>query len=118
MLVVSFTEPAKLRAYLQCHAIPFPAVADPTRTAYHTLELGHGSWWMFLRGHVIGRYLKHMTRGWLPEKTSLGDDLLQLGGDFVLDATHHVVFAFASKEATDRPAVGQLIETLTRLNTE
>ncbi len=112
VLVVSFTRPDQLAAYVQRHTIPFPAVADPTRAAYQTFALGRGSWWMFLRGHVVGRYLKLMTRGWLPEKTSQEEDLLQLGGDFVLDSQRRLVYAYRSVDATDRPPAAELLRAV------
>lgn len=114
VLVVSFTRPDKLAAYVQRHAMPFPAVADPERDAYRALALRPGSWWMFLRGHVIGHYLKLMARGWLPEKTAAADDLLQLGGDFVLDGQRRLVYAYRSKDSTDRPTAEDLLQAVRR----
>jgi peroxiredoxin len=114
VLVVSFTRPDKLAAYVQRHALPFPAVADPERDAYRAFALSTGSWWMFLRGQVIGRYLRLMARGWLPEKTAAADDLLQLGGDFVLDGQRRLVYAYRSKDATDRPAAEDLVQAVGR----
>jgi hypothetical protein len=34
-----------------------------------------------------------------------GEDVLQLGGDFILDRHRRVVFAYSSANPTDRPAM-------------
>jgi len=43
-----------------------------------------------------------------------GEDLLQLGGDFVLDAQRRLLFAYRSADPSDRPTVRQLLDALTR----
>jgi hypothetical protein len=58
------------------------------------------------------RYLRQMLRGWLPEKPGAGEDLLQLGGDFVLDGEQRIVFAYRSREATDRPPATAILEAV------
>jgi hypothetical protein len=111
VLAVSFTEPRRLTPYLEKHPLPFPVVADPSRAAYRAFALGSTSWRTFFRGGVLGRYLRLIGRGWLP-RASAGEDVLQLGGDFVLDREGGVVLAYRSAEPTDRPAVPVLLEAL------
>jgi peroxiredoxin len=111
VLVVSFTEPRRVAAYLERYPLPFPVVADPSREAYRRLGLGRTSWGTFFRGGVLGRYLRLIFRGWLPW-SSEGDDVLQLGGDFVLDGEGRLVYAYRSAEPTDRPPAGDLLRAL------
>jgi peroxiredoxin len=111
VLVVSFTEPRRLAVYLERYPLPFPVVADPSRAAYQGLGLGRTSWATFFRGGVLGRYLRLIFRGWLP-RSSEGDDVLQLGGDFVLDGQGRLVFAYRSAEPTDRPPADELLGAL------
>ena len=111
VLVVSFTEPRRVAAYLERYPLPFPVVADPARAAYQRLGLGRTSWAAFFRGGVLGRYLRLIFRGWLPW-SSAGDDVLQLGGDFVLDGRGRLVYAYRSAEPTDRPPAGDLLRAL------
>ena len=87
--------------YLARHPLPVPVVADPSLTAYRALDLGRTSWWTLLRPAVIGRYLRQMVQGWLPEKPNEGEDLLQLGGDFVLDAQQRLAYIYRSTEPTE-----------------
>ena len=108
---VSFTPAAKAAAFLDKHPLPFPVLCNPAREAYHVFELGRTSWLRFLNPLVIGRYLIVILRGWMPFRTQKGDDLIQLGGDFVLDAERRLVFGY-SANATDRPAVQILIQAV------
>ncbi|MCC6421231.1 MAG: AhpC/TSA family protein [Gemmataceae bacterium] len=104
VLAVSFTGPVKVRAYVERHPLPFAVVADPDRIAYRAFALERTSWWTFLQPGVIGRYLKWLFRGVKPEAAERGEDVLQLGGDFVIDRAGRLAYAYRSAEPTDRPA--------------
>jgi peroxiredoxin len=112
VLVISFTPPAKVAAYLAKYPMPFPVVSDPELRAYHSLGMGRTTWGSMLRPAVIGRYLLKMLRGWLPKKPGEGEDVLQLGGDFVLDGNRRLVYAHPSKNPTDRPAAAELLHAV------
>jgi peroxiredoxin len=111
-LAVSFTPPGRVAAYLRAHPLPFPAVSDPERAAYLALSLGRASWASFLRLNVLARYLKLMFRGWRPQAPEKGEDVLQLGGDFVIDAAGRLAYAYRSPVATDRPPARELLEAV------
>ena len=112
LLAISFTPPEKAAAYLARHPLPFPVLVDSERQAYRAFDLGRTSWRQFLRPHVILGYLRLMVRGWLPTKTVEGEDIMQLGGHFVLDAARRLVFAYRSADATDRPTMKALVEAV------
>jgi peroxiredoxin len=112
ILAVSFTPPARVRAYLEVHPLPFPAVSDPDRRAYAAFSLTSTRWLSFLRPDVLARYLLLMVRGWKPEKPEKGEDVLQLGGDFVIDPTGRLAFAYRSRESTDRPTAAALVDAV------
>jgi peroxiredoxin len=112
VLVVSFASPKLVAAYLARHPLPFPVVSDPTRAAYQAFELGRTSWRSMLRAGVVGRYLMLIFRGWLPGRPTEAEDVLQLGGDFVLDGQGRLVYAYRSAEPTDRPAAQELVRAV------
>jgi hypothetical protein len=112
VLAISFTPAAKATAFLERHPMPFPVLCDPTREAYRAFELGRTSWLRLLNPLVAGRYSLIVLRGWLPFRPQKGDDLMQLGGDFVLDGERRLVFAYSSANATDRPAVETLVQAV------
>jgi peroxiredoxin len=114
VLVVSFARPAFLALYERDQALPFTLVTDPSLTAYHAFGLKHASWPEILRGRVLWRYLRLMVRGWAPQRGNKGEDVLQLGGDFVLDEARRLVYAHRSAEPTDRPPVAELLQAVAR----
>jgi peroxiredoxin len=114
VLAVSFTKPALAATILQRDPLPFPAVCDPTLQAYQTFGLGRASWRSLFRPRVIGQYLRVLLRGWLPRKLSKEEDVLQLGGDFVLDRDRRLVYAHRSIEPTDRPKPAALLDAVRR----
>jgi hypothetical protein len=61
---------------------------------------------------VLGRYLLILLRGRLPVRPQEGDDLMQLGGDFVLDSQRRLVYAHCSANATDRPPADELVRAV------
>jgi peroxiredoxin len=110
VLVVSFAPPEKASAYLARHPITLPIVTDPTREAYRAFELGRTSWSSVFGPLVLARYVKLILNGWLPQKSQGEGDLLQLGGDFILDGRRRIVYSYYGKDPTDRPSAQELLE--------
>ena len=92
-----------------------PTVCDPDRTAYRYFGLDRGRWSMFLRWRVLARYLRLVFAGWLPHRGEDGEDMLQLGGDFILSADRRLVYSHRSNDPADRPAVNDLVDQIRRL---
>jgi hypothetical protein len=112
VVAVSFTPAARARAFLERHPMPLPVLCDPNREAYRAFQLGRTSWLRMLNPLVLGRYLLILLRGRLPLRPDEGEDLMQLGGDFVLDSERRLVYAYSSAEATDRPAADALVQAV------
>jgi peroxiredoxin len=112
VLVVSFAPPARVAEYVAAAALPFAVVSDPTLAGYRRLGLERASWTTLLRPRVIWRYLKAMLRGTMPRKPGDKEDVLQLGGDFVLDAQRRLVYAHPSLDPTDRPSAAELLRAV------
>jgi hypothetical protein len=112
VVVVSFAPPERVAAYLARYPLPFPAVADPERAAYQAFELGRTSWPAMLHPRFVVRYLRLIFGGRLPHRPDEGEDVLQLGGDFVLDSGYRLCYAHRSADPTDRPAADKLVEVV------
>jgi hypothetical protein len=112
VLTVTMSKPAYLREYLKERAWSFPVVCDPDLEAYRHFGLERISWWTYLRGGVIAGYLRLIFRGWMPRMPIKGEDVNQLGGDFILDEQRRLIFAYPSRVPTDRPTVATLIDVL------
>jgi peroxiredoxin len=112
VLVVSQAQPEVLAAFLHKEPLDFPAAADPERAAYRAFGLERTSWAAFFRPQAVRRYLSHLVHGWLPQGLQRGEDVLQLGGDFILDGDGRLVYAHRSSEPTDRPPAEALLQIL------
>ena len=112
VLVVSQTRPELLAVFLREQPLRFPAVADPERVAYRAFGLERTSWMTMLHPGVVLRYLRFIFRGWRPQQARAGEDVLQLGGDFVLDGEGRLIYAYRSAEPTDRPSVEALLQAV------
>lgn len=86
-------------------------LSDPGKTIHRTLGLGRTQWGVFFQPGVLWKYMKAMFRGVYPQKSAKGEDLLQLGGDFLWDREGNLVWTYSSKDPTDRPS----IETIARV---
>lgn len=112
VLVVSFTPPRRVAAYLEVYPQTFPVVSDPTLAAYHAFALERVPVRSLFRLDVIARFVGLIFRGWMPKTPTRGDDVLQLGGDFILDAAGTLRYAHPSAEPTDRPSGSELVEAI------
>jgi hypothetical protein len=83
-------------------------VTDPDRKVYAALALGRARWWSFLRPSVLMGYFRALFQA-APANPVEGDDVLQLGGDFVVSADGQLVYARRSTTPTDRPSPVELL---------
>jgi len=111
-LLVVQAAPVLLTVFLRDHPLPFAAVSDPTRAAYRAFGLERATWAQMLRPRALRGYLRLMFRGWIPRLHSRGEDVMQLGGDFVLDAEGRLSYAYRSADPTDRPGVDELLRAV------
>jgi hypothetical protein len=112
VLVVSQAAPEVLAAHLKAEPQPVEVLADPERDAYRYFGLERTSWWTVAGLRSLLGYLRLMFRGWGPRLPHKGEDVLQLGGDFFLDADRRLVYAYRSARPTDRPPVGELLRLM------
>jgi peroxiredoxin len=117
VVAVSFTKPERLAAVLRMNPLPFPALSDPGVASYHAFGLGRTSWLDIVRPGVLFRFSKMMLHGWMPGQPGKGEDVLQLGGDFVIDRQRRIAYVYRSLEPTDRPSTSALLEAVRRAAT-
>lgn len=106
VLVVTQSQPAAVAAM----SLALATVCDPERTAYRYFGLDRGKWSMFFRGGVLIRYLRLIFTGWRPHSGEAGEDMLQLGGDFILTSDRRLVYAHRSNDPADRPTASDLVK--------
>jgi hypothetical protein len=112
VLAISMSRPEPLVRYLAERPLPFPLLADPERKAYAAFELGRTSWSRFMRPGIAWRYTKAVLRGGKLRGIPEGEDALQTGGDFLVDRDRRLLWAYASPDPTDRPAVDGLLKVI------
>jgi peroxiredoxin len=113
ILVVTQATPELLRPFLARHPQPVPVVGDPERAAYRAFGLERATWLTFFRPKVLWGYVRLMLRGVRVRTPYAGEDVRQLGGDFLLDRSGRVVRAWTSADPTERPDVPELMAALT-----
>jgi hypothetical protein len=105
---VSFAPPPAL-AYLERElALPFPVLTDPTRQMHRAFGLGRAS----LR-RVVGHprvwlgFVMAVARGRRPRRSE-GEDVLQLGGDALLDGDLRLRWIHRNRGPEDHPSIEAL----------
>ena len=112
-VVITFGAAPLARAWLEQTGAPFAVWLDPARAAYRAYALDHSlvrSW----GPKTIVTYARLLLSGrrW----RGIQGDSGQLGGDFVVDASGHLRFAYRSRDPSDRPSVGELLEVFRQLD--
>src|SRR5215207_9918068 len=85
VLAIAPSRPEVLAGHPRTKCWPFPIVGDPERNAYRAFGLDRTPLWGFFHPKAIFRYLGLIVRGWLPRLPKAGEDVFQLGGDFLID---------------------------------
>jgi hypothetical protein len=112
VLVVAQATPELLSRYIEKQKWSVPVVCDPERTAYAAFGLERTRWLTFFRPRVLWGYLRGMMKGYRVRKPVAGEDVLQLGGDFLVSRDQKLVFAYRSADPTDRPSLVALMNAI------
>jgi hypothetical protein len=111
VLAVAFDEPKRVRAgLLRGIDDPWPVLIDRDRVAYRRWGLGRASRLRLVRPDWVRGYARMLLRG--DRLARPGNDVLQLGGDFVIDRNGVVVLAHPQAGFDDRLPAGALVKAL------
>lgn len=115
VLVISFDAPRRIGGYCRRHQLPFRCLPDEQRVAYRAYGLGRASWLRTLTPRALAPYvtlyLRARIAGGRRPKVE-GQDLRQMGGDFVVAPDGRLALAYASHDPADRPSVEQLLAAI------
>jgi len=109
LVVVTQSKVEVLSRFLQRTPKEYTFVTDPERLAYAAFGLERTPWWSYFHPGVIWRYLRALLRGRRLRMPYPGEDVSQLGGDFLLDRRGRIRFAYASQLPTDRPSIESIL---------
>jgi len=116
ILVVAQAKPKTIALYQSRMKWSVPLVSDPERAAYTAFGLERAGLLSFFKPRVLWRYFRGMMKGYLAKMPYSGEDLKQLGGDFLLSCDRKMIFAYPSADPTDRPKVADLLATIPSAN--
>lgn len=113
-LFVVFDAPEHIRdgmlEGLDPDTLPFPVLVDRDRHTYAAWGLRRARWWtIWLDPRVYVRYLQLWRSG--ERLKAGGDDVLQLGGDFIVGADGRLTYA-RPQQRDDRPPVAELLRAV------
>lgn len=111
-LAISFSSPAEAGLHAGRLKLPFELAVDPARTTYVGYGVARGTPWQAWHPKAQWKYFCAWLRGEEIAPSRRGDDLLQLGADFVIGPNRTVRLAYYSRRSDDRPAVDLLLAAL------
>lgn len=112
VLVVCLEPTEELGRFRWFRDLPFTVLSDPSGAAYRAFGLVEGRVSQLVTWNSFIGYVRALLAGRVPVRPH--GNVRQLGGDFVLDESGHVVFAHRSKEPVDTPTVEALLEAVQR----
>jgi peroxiredoxin len=99
-----------LTAFVRELELPFPVLSDASAEAYFAFGSGKG---MVIRSRTLlaaAQLVWRAKRLYRPVR-----DIMQVGGDVVVDGAGLVRFAHSSEDPTDRPGVAELLRLIADL---
>ena len=112
VVVVSQGKPQILAHFEKKNALPFPTLGDPERVAYKAFGLERTWFFTFMKPWILWQYVVRIFTGTPVRMPYLSEDVMQLGGDFLLDQTGKVLWSFKSKDPTRRPSVEEMLKAV------
>jgi len=112
VLAISFSPPSEVAAHAGRLKLPYELAADPQRSTYTSYGVERGTTWQAWHPKALWKYIKAWARGEKIQRNKKGDDLLQLGADFVIGKDRIVRLAYYSQRSDDRPSVDLLLAGL------
>ena len=112
VVLVAYDERSLLEAkLLHDLELPFPLLLDAGQQVYRRWGLGRTTLARsVLSPRLTWRYLRLLLRG--ERFLGFAPDMLQLGGDFVVDPAGRVAFAHAMRDNGDRAPAGAILAAL------
>ncbi len=114
VVIVTFLPSSELAAFRAAHRLPFRVLGDPERRVYRRYGLERETVWHVFHPRAVAPY----WRAWREKRgfrwPDPGDDLRQMGGDFLVDAEGQIRRAYYSITPADRPAVCDMLTWIDR----
>ena len=99
--------------WLESYNISLPVYLDSNSVLYKSLGLSRTA--LILDIKTAYAFATKIVRNEFIPAYYPGDDLLQLAGDFIATNSCKLVYSYAGKDASDRPSLSALQQTLSKL---
>ena len=104
--------------FCQEKEIPFVCLADPGQEAYEAYALRKAGITEILRAENGLKYMRlNLNRETRQRQAKRGEDVLQLGGTFVVDPSGVVRYAHRNRHTGDNPPNDEVLAAIEELNT-
>lgn len=108
--VVTFSDPARLDAYIKHLGVTFPVVTDVDRELYQALGLERGTRRQVWSLGTLKKYWHLLRAGKKLQHTH--EDIRQLGADVIVGADGRIIKIFRPATPAGRPSVDDLLAHL------
>jgi peroxiredoxin len=108
--VVTFENEYSARGYVGETFLSWPLLIDANRETYRNYGMLYASFWDVWGPKTWWVYLKEILKGQKLRKTT--GDILQRGGDVLIDPTGIVRLHHIGKGPADRPSAGMILQKI------
>lgn len=109
VIAVGHAPPAVTTRFVERDQLPFPVVTDVSKASYREMGLTRVPFIHFFKPRIVWDAIKKMLRGEKFRRLTRTEDILQLGGDFLIDRDRKVLYAYPSIDATDRAGADAML---------
>lgn len=117
VLLIGLGTPERAAWFCEEKSIPFACLSDPDQEAYGVYGLRKATLAELLRAENGLRYLRlNLNSETRQRPAKRGEDVLQLGGTFVVDTVGVVRYAHRNRHTGDNPPNDEVVAALEELN--
>ncbi len=99
--------------FCEAKSIPFACLADPDKAAYAAYGLRTATVTEVLRAENALRYIRlNLSSETRQRPAKAGEDVLQLGGTFVVDTSGVIRYAHRNRHTGDNPPNAEVLEAI------
>ena len=109
-MVVTFEANFLARSYIEETSLHWPVLVDENCELYHAYSMLEASFWDVWGARTIFKYIKELLKGNRAHYT--GGDVMQRGGDVLIDPQGNVRLHHVGSGPGDRPAVGTILDII------
>jgi len=107
IVVIGLGSPARTKAFRQSIDVPFPILSDPRRESYRRYGLMRTDFRRELTPSTLTHGLHDTLRHGV--RPSSDQDMLQLGGVYIVDPAGVIRYAYRARQWHDNPPVDDLL---------